>query len=286
MKTTLEDYKKAVRRKYETEKTGVHTDSLFSPSRAKLRKLCFELFKENNNTDDLKVFQSFFKFEFGLDCSKKLKDETDRFRPIENFFKGETDPADIETINLAAILVDFQPRPFLKFSKSGLQGIDSEEIKDTSKKPMLAVVENEAIPTSPQTVAHPKTERPLNRKITVLFILLGVLGIGYSFKEIAFPKKQCMEWQKNHYEVVDCLSDTQGFTSNNRIPLDESLLDLKRIWACDTTTFFRNGKAVIWYYKTGENKLQLFNKPGFHPVNQKPLKAITPYMVNKYCKLN
>lgn len=287
MKNTLEDYKKAVKAKYEEEKTGAHSDSLLNPSRAKLRNLCFELFKDNSNSDDLKVFQSFFKFEFSLGCGKKIKDETDKFRPIETFFKGETDPADIETINLAAILVDFEPRPFLKFSKSSFDEIDRNEIEETIEDSKLPVVENSPTSKVSQNLTIPQTNRPLHRTVLILLILLGTLGVGYSIKAILFPKKQCMEWQKDHYEVVDCLSDnqTQGFVSvNNRIPLDESLLEVKRIWACDTTTFFRNNKAVIWYYKTGDNKLELFNKPGFHPVYQKPLRPITQYMIAKYLK--
>jgi hypothetical protein len=285
MKTTLEDYKKAVKAKYEVEKTGPFSSSLLSPSRGALRKLCFEIFKDNSNKDDLKVFSSFCGFEFSVEHRNKLSDKTDKFRKVENFFIGETDPADIETINMAAILVDFNPRPFLKFSKSGFVEIDRDEIKETIEEPMLAVDENRHITTSSQNLTIQKTKKPLNKKIIVLFILLSVLGIGYSIKEIVFPKKQCMEWQKDHYELVDCMSKTEGIGNITlKIPLDESLSDLKRIWACDTTTFFRDNKAVIWYYKTGDNKLELFNKPGFHPINQKPLRPITEYMIEKYLK--
>jgi hypothetical protein len=42
----------------------------------------------------------------------KMKDVTDKFRPIETFFKGETVLSDIEALNMAAILVDFESRPF------------------------------------------------------------------------------------------------------------------------------------------------------------------------------
>lgn len=115
---TLELYKKAIRAKFEIEKDGVHSDFLISPSRAKLRKFCLEIFKLNQNPNDLVIFSSFFKFDFSPTCSGKLKDQTDKFRPIETFFKGETDLSDIEAVNMAAILVDFQPRPYLKFAKS------------------------------------------------------------------------------------------------------------------------------------------------------------------------
>lgn len=94
-----------------------------------------------------------------------------------------------------------------------------------------------------------------------------------------------MEWQKDHYVVVDCYSETKGIVNlNTKIPFNESLLDFKRIWACETTTFFKNGKQVIWYYKNSDNKLELFNKPGFHPVNQKLLRPIIGYMIDKYLR--
>ncbi|WP_239455704.1 hypothetical protein [Flavobacterium ginsenosidimutans] len=47
----------------------------------------------------------------------KFKEQKDKFRPIETFFKNETDPHNIDAINLAAIMVDFQPRPFKNFDK-------------------------------------------------------------------------------------------------------------------------------------------------------------------------
>jgi hypothetical protein len=103
VKNTLEDYKSAVKLKYEFEKIGSHSSFLLNPSGAKLRKLCGELFTNNTRTDDLKCFSTFFQFDFSLNCSNKLKEQTDKFRPIETFFKGETDLTDIEAVNIAAI---------------------------------------------------------------------------------------------------------------------------------------------------------------------------------------
>lgn len=280
LKTTLEEYKKAVKAKYEKEKMGRFSSSLLTPSRAKLRDLCFELFKSNTNSDDLQVFSSFCGFEFSVEHRNKLNNKTDKFRKVENFFKGETVPAVTETINMAAILVDFHPRPFLKFSK-GIS-INEEKVEVPVEEQI-----NTIITKAPDIPIHyPTPEKPkkqLNKKIIVTFILLGVLGIGYSVKQIAFPAKQCMEWQKDHYEPVDCSSEpVEGIT---RIPLDESLLDFRRIWACDTTTFFKDGKAVVYYYKDGD-EVQLFNKLALHPIHQKPLKAITGYMINTHLSNN
>ena len=56
---TLEDFKKAIKEKYEEEKAGNNAHFLLQLSRAKLRDLCFELFKENSNQADLNCFRAF-----------------------------------------------------------------------------------------------------------------------------------------------------------------------------------------------------------------------------------
>ncbi|WP_428228558.1 hypothetical protein [Flavobacterium sp.] len=113
---TLEKYKKAIRAKYEIEKEGEYFDYLYSPSRGKLRDFCWLIFENNATQDDLNVFRNLFSLDFDHTKKNKFKEQRDKFRPIETFFKGETDPSNIDAINLAAIMVDFQPRPFKKFN--------------------------------------------------------------------------------------------------------------------------------------------------------------------------
>ncbi|MFB9076769.1 hypothetical protein ACFFLS_23860 [Flavobacterium procerum] len=115
MNKTLEEYKKAIKIKYEIEKEGEYFDFLYSPSRGKLRDLCWLIFENNPTRDDLNIFRNLFCLDFDYTQKNKFKDQKDKFRPIETFFKGETDPSNIDAINLAAVMVDFQPRPFKKF---------------------------------------------------------------------------------------------------------------------------------------------------------------------------
>jgi hypothetical protein len=114
---TLKEYKKAIKRKYEIEKEQQYFDYLYSPSRGKLRDFCWLIFEKNPTQDDLNVFRNLFSIDFDHTKKKKFKQYKDKFRPIETFFKGETDPTNIDAINLAAIMVDFQPRPFKKFNE-------------------------------------------------------------------------------------------------------------------------------------------------------------------------
>ena len=93
-----------------------------------------------------------------------------------------------------------------------------------------------------------------------------------------------MQWSGDHYETVDCELYTNDPVKLNSIkPLDKNLIDLKKIKVCDTTTFFKNGEAIIWYAKT-ENGIDFFNTHGRHPENDHALKPVTHYIVNKYVK--
>jgi len=128
---TLEDlYKKAVKEKYEEVKNGDDFFFLNPPTRGKLNKLCWEKFTTNNpHSNDLNVFNSLLGISFDINSQRKFKKETNPFRPIENFFKGDSDPDKIEVVDMAAILVDYQPRPFNKFRRE----IDPEDLEIFNK---------------------------------------------------------------------------------------------------------------------------------------------------------
>lgn len=113
---SVEAYKKAIRAHYEIEKEGKYSSFLVTPSRAKLRQLYEERLKDSNEKEDRVSFNLVFGFEYEAGNRNKLKSLTDKFRPIETFLKGETDLSEIETINIAALLVDFKPRPFRVFA--------------------------------------------------------------------------------------------------------------------------------------------------------------------------
>jgi len=141
---TLEEYKKAIKIKYELEKEGEYFDYLYSPSRGKLRDLCWLIFENNPTQDDLKVFRNLLCLDFDHTKKNKFKEQKDKFRPIETFFKGETDPLNIDAINLAAVIVDFQPRPFKKFNEK-CRIEDAKQIENTDKAKAVVGIEEESI---------------------------------------------------------------------------------------------------------------------------------------------
>ncbi|MBL0739167.1 hypothetical protein JI750_19910 [Flavobacterium sp. GN10] len=161
MNNTLEEYKKAIKIKYEIEKEGEYFDFLYHPSRGKLRDLCWLIFEDNPTQDDLKVFRNLLCVDFDYTQKNRFKNQKDKFRPIETFFKGETDPTNIDAINLAAVIVDFQPRPFKKFNekcrieeakqiKNNVKNITAEIDNTSIEKTVLLKNENEGLKEVPK----------------------------------------------------------------------------------------------------------------------------------------
>jgi len=285
---SLEAYKEAIKAKFEEEKNGIYSSFFISPSRAKLRQLCEEKLKDSNNSEDLNSFKFLFGFEFDASNKNKLQANTDKFRPIETFLKGDTDLTDLNAINLAAMLVDFQPRPFRIFANK--EDIDKNESVTLIKTQSLSKADVEEcksnISLKETNQLDYSIKKNIKKKISIgILSLIGVSTIGYTAKSIIAPDPDCMQWQKNHYEIVDCQSDnTNGFMYQSEIvPFNENQSQLIKIEVTDTTTFFKNGKPLYWYCKVN-GKPEFFNTHGLHPETNKALRPVSNYIVDKYFK--
>jgi hypothetical protein len=313
----LEEYKKAVKSKYEIEKNGMYSNFLLLPSRANLRNLCAERFKGNKSSDDLTAYKILCGFEYEEGNIHRLKKVTGRFRAIENFFIGKTDTNDIEAIDLAAILVDFNPRPFRKFAKTygsdrekGDIEIEAEEKenpqndkekKEPEKVPVILMFHDKAKATNNDIDKAAETGDNKNKRnffgeiwdkikgfakkkgVIASSVLIIIFSVCYTAKDVILPEKECMQWQDDHYELVDCQGEADSKYDTPIEILDKNAIDLRKIEVCDSTHFFCGGKATVWYCKVG-NDLEYFNGPGagFHPITKKQLNPISDYMITKY----
>ena len=276
----LEVYKKAIRVKFEQEKTKEYSSFLLVPSRAKLRQLCIERFKNNESSDDLKSFEIFFGFEFNSSSKNKLQAITDKFRPIENFLKGETDLADYEGINIAAILVDFQPRPFKKFAKLNSDDLVEEvESSNVAKSKMNELIKNDEKPVFVKNDTIVSSKGNLKQKVGIgSLVVLGLFGV----KSMFLKDKECMEWKEDHYELVNCGSEEAGFANTKIIKhYNEVEFNRRELTVCDSTKFFNGDKPIIWYSKKN-NEIQFFNMDGENPENGAELKKISQHIIDKY----
>ncbi|MGE8342555.1 MAG: hypothetical protein ACN6OI_16105 [Flavobacterium sp.] len=308
---TFEDYKKAIKAKYEEEKNGEYSNNLNSPTSANLRNLCVKRFDSNNDKDDLITFKSFFDFPFDKDKKNQFgDDELNKLEAVKRFFLGRTENPAEDTIQLAAILVDLRPRPFKEFQKQ----LDPDEIKlieelrdtkhykneissltlidevetgnfhDSKNKEVEQEVEQEEnqdlekIPAGIFTPIKKGGEGGINsglkRSLIIAAFLLGLTLIVY----LNMSQKDCMQWMGDHYEKIERSDD--GYCNTY---YDARYFDLKKIEVCNTTEFFDDsGRAKVWYIKIG-NSVECYNQFAPYPENtQRFLKPITQHIIDRY----
>lgn len=312
---TFEDYKKAIKAKYEEEKNGEYSNNLNSPTSANLRNLCVKRFDANSNKDDLIAFKSFFDFPYDRDKKNQFgDDELNKLEAVRRFFLGKTENPAEDTIQLAAILVDLRPRPFNEYRKqlneeekklieilrdtpdievSSNTSTDEVEIENLSdvenqksekdKDEVVKQDECQNLGANPTGIADviPTIKKGGDdrksgfKKYVVIATFIGVLGF---IIYLSMPKKDCMQWTGDHYERIEKSEDGLCDTY-----YDARYFDLKKISVCDTTRFFdNNGKAKVFYIKVG-NSLECYNQWAPYPENtQRFLKPITQHMIDKY----
>lgn len=111
----------------------------------------------------------------------------------------------------------------------------------------------------------------------IALILVPLIGVS-AYVGYQNGKEECMIWQEDHFEKTTCSG-----AENEEILRAFRLENFKKIAPTDTTTFFKNGKAQVWYDKSN-NELEFFTAPGTHPTNDKTLKPITTYIIEKYIR--
>lgn len=290
-KNTLDEYKKAVKERYDEVKESDISGLLENPSPANLRELCIIKAEIISNKEDKLIFTRFFDIKDDESIIKQIeKCDTDKLKPAGNFLKNKTKDTKQIIVELIAILIDFKPRPYLKFSKIVEDVIEKKEekieednaLKEPSSIPIVLAINDKTKTNTTDTNTILKSYS-IKQKIAFGFgIILLMSFVGYGFKNICFPKKECIQWSDNHYEQVECEGNKLGFAHNNPIfDFDENLLHFKKLDVCDTTKFFIEGQPTVWYIKQN-NRCEFFNAPGLHPISGKTLKPITEYIINKY----
>lgn len=272
MNDTFSNYKEAIKAQYADHKLGIYANFLMQPTPARLRDLGIILFKENQNQNDKQIFQSFLGFEFEANSIQKIKNETDKLKPLATFLKNETELSDYNAADFLAILVGFELRPYSKFLHQG-----NAEVKRFGNEPKEK--EEKFVRTSDPQYDVLTNKKSKGKSIAFAAGFVGLLLGSYVVKKEVFPAKECMQWNDDHYEEVVCEGNKIGFADVNPIfDKNEDLLDFKKIEVCDTTTFFKNDQPIVWYIKQ-DGKCQYFNGPGLHPISGKPLRPITKHII-------
>jgi hypothetical protein len=284
-KITFNEYKSAIKTQYEKKKIEDITGILINPSPAQLRNLCLIFFDESLSNNDEITMKLFFNVKEEESLRKAIeKCEISRFRPIRSFLRGEKDSENMIRIELAAILVDYNPRPYKKFMQIG--GIKEKGVEISQEIEQEEII-SVKVDSGDLLIKDPITMdwETIKKVGFIIMILIFLSFMTYTVKDIIFPTKECMQWKVNHYEAVDCSNDTLGIGQLNLIvPIDEQMIKLKKLDSKAAFEFFKNDAPIVWYYKK-DGEIELFNQSGFYPETAKPLKPITNYIIKNY-KLN
>lgn len=136
---------------------------------------------------------------------------------------------------------------------------------------------------------NPSTEIVVNRKnrkliikivITFLLVIFASALSYFLYNLTLFGQNfgKCMVWKENHYERRNCSGE------DLEEHLDRIILkEFRKVEVCDTTRFFKNEKAIIWYDKSN-NEMSYFTHTGIHPTNGKTLKSITRTIIKAHVK--
>ena len=266
---TFKEYKVALISRFHIAKEEDGTGILLNLTPAQMRQFFILRLNDINKSDEV-ILRVFFETKDSETLLKSIQRcNIDKFKPVISFLKEERDSENSSRVEVAAILIDFEKRPFQKFS--GMK-FEMNKVKN----------ENVAVEVDNQSFLFLENRRKTPKWLFLFLGVVGLFGVGYTTKDVFMPTKECMQWQKDRYELVDCNTSTVNLLSESAIiPIDHTSKVLKKIVVKDTTTYFKGERPIVWYSKVNGIP-ECFNNSGFHPETGKPLKPITKYIINKY----
>lgn len=278
---TFDEYKEGIKAQFQAiKRVGIYgSGDLSNVTPAQLRDLCLRKAENQLSRKDETVFRYFFNAKDGEKLTRAIENYgIGKLKSVISFLKGEKNSENRNRIELAAILVDFSPRPFHSyFTNEGKEiKIEDEPFQEIKDDAVLSLVSEEG-----KVIKGYQSKSILDRYKKVLTKVAVVCSVGIGVVTF-LPKKECMQWNTNHYEVVDCSGQSKGFV-DTRIPINNERLGLKRLEVNSIKKYFENGNPIVWYSKI-DGKIELYNQPGLHPTTGKTLKPITRYIINKYLK--
>ncbi|HEU4473019.1 MAG TPA: hypothetical protein VFR58_18135 [Flavisolibacter sp.] len=307
------DYIKLVTADFRRKQTsGVLSLRLADSTRAKIKKECINVYKQRPNKRDERILEDFFgPLEEGKSLAQTIRAfDTDRFRPLDSFLKGQTEKTELKNIELLAWLIDFQPRPHVFGMPVPDHAAFAQSFPDNAGKSPVdtkstAIIQSS--PGDPEGIQEPTIEPDLeqnaelaekipsgntpssNKYKRVLIAVLTAVsfaGMGYVLSKELLNKASamngtsngCMYWADTAYVEIPCSEQRNGMLT---LPLDkEKMKTFKRIILTDTVTERSVGRI---YYLQNNKSLELYTAGGNHPVEvTRSLRKLTAHMFNKY----
>ena len=231
-----------------------------------IRQECLDVFDRRYQDSEEDVLKGFFGQQSGPRQYRSVIEnfDADKFRQIAALVRGEITKTDQKNVELLAWLIDFQPRPYIRW---------------VNKRPEI---------TTPQD-----PPRKWSKKLLITFAIsvtfAAVLIISMLPKPAGpLPPKavtatksdgQCMYWKGDHYEATGC-GERHGDTLT--LPLDsDRLLHLRRVHDPGASITYAS-VGHIWYFRTPDS-LEYFTAGGAYPLDtSRRLLPITRYMIDHH----
>ena len=195
MRLDYSDYTRLVKESYIRKRSS---DSLFSLARStpgKIKKECLKVYQQRYINKDELILRRFFDPE---ETGKQLyllirKSDSDKFKALNNFLKGDTGKTEEKNLELLAWLIDFQHRPcvlnkevILSEEESGLINKSEDEIE--IEKVNLGFCEDKAkekdeetasVEVVTETDTSNDTKKPSTEPISAATVKTGVRKNNY-----------------------------------------------------------------------------------------------------------
>ncbi|WP_164110189.1 MULTISPECIES: hypothetical protein [Sphingobacterium] len=304
---------------HEKRKRNELSSKLCEPSPANLRDYSLVVLGRNLSADDKQIMEEFYNDTKEYETLEKAirKVDTGKLKSLQNFITEKTKNPDELLVKLLAVLVDYQPRPFVweewrpkeEREKQDLVVESDDVVEDddliSGKKPEKgkpsaygdgreedleannikggftdeATKSSGLIPVGIMSPAPPGKGNWHSKKR--LYLTVTAAGIVLLFIGWIYMKpNQCMCWEDDHYVVVDCAAQTNPL-GPKKIPLNyEKLNSFKKITRPDTLSVKHVNR--VWYSKI-DHDVEFFTSSGFHPEHPtRSLKAATEHILTKY----
>jgi len=288
---------------------GALKEFLPKETTARLKKAALKVYDSRYSSEDADILSSFFDVD-KMDCDFRQiisSADPDDFKALWKHIRGITENTNEENSDFLAWLIDFKPRPSIRYYKNlraaeqqkneqGPERINvntndtRKKSEGSSEKSNQEKEEDKKTPTElPPKDQSPRPEaiskKPSYFLLVGLIVLLILNATGFmiwnhqqAIIRMPHPNEKCMYWKGDHFEPVSC--DVEGLASPVIALNLKTLKRQRKILLPDTLTSRSLGK--VWYSNIGK-KHEFFTYSGIHPIDTvRQLRPVTGYILNKY----
>ncbi|WP_090974892.1 hypothetical protein [Parapedobacter composti] len=265
---------------------------LENPSPANLKIYCLKLVN-GLSREDKQTFTEFFNpFNEDVDLATRIeKFDLDKLKPLQHFITGRTTKPKENIAKLAAVLIDFHPRPYSKWRDAANSSIPDDIAieKDNSGDADVPHTEGDGLgaEVKPAVGDMPPSEKKSGEKPSKFNVwlklwkpvLYGTVALTIVAAALSSARKQCMYWKVDRYVPVHC---HEKIADVEIIPVDRDMVKrFRKITQPDTLTLNSVGK--VWYGKPTPDSAEFYTMAGSFPKDRrKELKPASEYIIKKY----